>query len=133
MPDDNFDDGSIAAFWTTSTPVGTITESGGTLNISIGSGVNGNWWTGTDEYAPIIYQNIPTTDFTMTVKVSSYSAPTSSYVGIMLYKDRDNAVVFGFGYDGGNKLTVRKILSNTGSSLLSTATTITAPVWLQIS
>jgi hypothetical protein len=83
---DNFDDNSIASFWT-STDIGTVsstntTESGSALNLVVsGNGING----ATADNIRFVYQKIDsTTDFIITLKVNSISSVNDALTGIMV-------------------------------------------------
>jgi hypothetical protein len=127
---DNFNDASIGANWTLSTPAGSIGETT-TLNISIPDGVNGLWDSATHN-APIIYTSIPSSgDWVASVTMNSYTVNNQTMAGFMLYKNRDNVWMVGRRRDDGlsiNRFHLNKIVGNVATDAVATITSTTLPM-----
>ncbi|MDF1539462.1 MAG: DUF2341 domain-containing protein [Candidatus Thorarchaeota archaeon] len=124
---DDFNDGSIASFWAKAPGTGTITETGGNLRLSVAAGVNGDWWSGSTEYAPLVYSNAPTTRFDAVVRLNTYTVNLLTHAGIMIYQDRNNAYTHGrYRSSTVNNYNIEKIINDVGygsqGSYASTAT-----------
>jgi hypothetical protein len=125
---DEFNNNSIESYWTTSTPSGTITESGEHLNI-VCTGTC-DWWSGALEASPIIYQPISNSDFTVTTKIDSYTAGANSNAGITLYRDRNNAINWIRRPTG---LNAWRIVSDAAADIAGTSASVTnLPIWLRV-
>lgn len=107
---DNFNDASINPKWTPSTPVGSITESGGTMNVNLGSGVA----SGSFNTCPIVTNPLPTSgNWIAGTKLTNTSLNGEVNTGLILLSDRNNLGYIecwrsgGGSYyvDGGNKTT----------------------------
>jgi hypothetical protein len=132
---DDFNDNEInTSLWTTSTPVGTITESNGKLNIVIAAGQRAGMWTaaGSDKRAPIITQSVPSGDFKAKVKIEDGTVNANTQRGILLFLDRNNLYLFGHRHDGTRKIQVYKIVNNVGNDAIASVTSSTLPLWVQI-
>jgi hypothetical protein len=86
---DDFNDNSLNTNWVYDTPVGTITESGGTLNFNIPEGSDGGWGSGI-RTSPLILSNLTNGDFEATIKISSHIAHDGTVAGLVLYQDNSN-------------------------------------------
>lgn len=128
---DDFNDGSLLSNWTTSTPVGTITESGGKLNFAITNAQNSDWYTGATEFAPVASVTIPGGDWESQVKMESYTSATATVPGMVVWLDRNNAYLFGRMDNASDGLWVEKIVGDTYTALALNSVT-TQPVWLKI-
>ncbi|MFW9955111.1 MAG: DUF2341 domain-containing protein [Candidatus Thorarchaeota archaeon] len=129
---DDFDDGVITD-WILDTPVGSITESSGTLILEIPSGVNGNWWSTTTEFAPIAYQAAPTGRWIAETKLNSYSVSTYTHAGIMLYQNRDNVIKSGrYRSTSYNRHQVERIYQDSGLGTLGYYSSTSLPSQLRI-
>jgi len=133
---DDFEDGVIDAIWTIDAPVGSITESNGVLTISIPAGTNGDWWSGTTEYAPIIFTQVTTDyDWVAVAKLNEYVVNDQTHAGIMLYDDRNNVVLSGrYRADdkGLNCYLVEKIIGDTGQPKQGSYESTQLPALLKI-
>ena len=124
---DDFGDGVIAPAWTQSKPCGTITEAGGVLQFTA---PNCDWFGGTLESAPIIYQPMGG-DYTIETQLGTLTSSGANYhTGLMIHRDRDNGYVFGY-YMATNKLKLEGIIANAGNQGLSSVITA-APEKLRI-
>ena len=124
---DNFNNNSIETYWTTSTPVGTFTESGEHLTVAC-AGVC-DWYTGANESAPIIYQDLGGGDFIATVKMDSYSGAATTNAGIIAYLDRNNSIMW---IRDNDSLGVWELVSDAAVSPGISAAVSNLPVWLRI-
>lgn len=122
---DDFASSTLNARWTKSEPAGSITASSGSLQFSIGAGVNADWGGGASPHnAPIIYMDEPSYDYQAMVNLNSYTVNDNTHVGIMLYADRDNAIFWGHQKASGvSTIQMNKIVGNTLSSVGSWAVT----------
>jgi hypothetical protein len=132
---DDFNDNSLDTnIWSTSTPVGTISETGQKLNISIASSSNADWWGGTLEYAPVASITLPSGDFEARVRLENYTVIIYSHPGIALWLDRNNAYLWGRMYDGGsrNGLYLDKIVNDSGTGSIASSSITTLPIYLGV-
>lgn len=123
-----------SSLWTTSTPVGSVTIGSGICNLYIGSGIGGDWWS-IPEYAPIAYTPILDGSWAAIAELDTYTANDDTHTGIMLYKDRNNAYLWGRVRDDSlslNRLNLDKIVADTGTRSVANAATTTTPVLLGI-
>lgn len=122
---DNFNDASIGANWTVSTPAGSIWETT-TLNILLSKGVNGRWDAATHN-APITYTPIPSSgDWVASVTMNSYTVNDKTMAGFMLYKDCDNVWMVGRRRDDElsiNGVRLNKIVNNVYGSVVTVPST----------
>ncbi len=119
--------------WTEDKPVGTITINEETVSFNIGTHVNADWSIGELENAPIVYTPIPDPDdgyYEYKVKISDYGPSNRKYVGLMLYKDRDN--VYLFGQYVANQIKVEKIINDVQHVDIGSVSNTTIPLWLKI-
>ncbi len=125
---DEFNNNSIESYWTTSTPSGTITESGEVLNIScVGTC---DWYSAALEASPIIYQPLTAGDFTVTTKIASITAGANSNAGITLYTNRNNAINWVKSPTG---IYAWRILNDSAASIAGVSVSVTnVPLWLRI-
>ena len=127
---DEFDNASIESYWTTSTPAGTITESGDVLNINCSGSCD--WYTGTTEDSPIIYQPLSNGDFTVTTYISDITAGSNNNAGIILYTDRDNSINWVL-RQGSAIYAWHLFNDSTSGGPSATVSSVTdAPVWLRV-
>ncbi|KKQ94586.1 MAG: Fibronectin, type III domain protein [Candidatus Levybacteria bacterium GW2011_GWA1_39_11] len=130
---DNLDDSSIDASWTTNTPTGSIVETS-VLTITTADSGGSDWWSGALEYAPIIYRTAGTGDFIATVKLNSYTVNNFTHAGIMIYRDRDNAYLWGRHRNddtSSNNFDLAGIIADTGNGITSLSSS-TLPMWLRV-
>lgn len=112
---DDFNDGTLASFWATAPGTGTISETGGNLKLSVAAGVNGDWWGGSTEYAPLVYSNAPTSRYEAVVRLNSYTVNLNTHAGIMIYQNRNNAYTCGrYRSSSMNNYNVEKIINDVG-------------------
>ncbi|MFW9847922.1 MAG: DUF2341 domain-containing protein [Candidatus Thorarchaeota archaeon] len=128
---DDFEDGVVSG-WTTDTPMGSVSESSGVMTITIPSGTQADWWSGTTENAPIVYQGAPAGNWIAETRLNSYSVRLNTHAGIMIFQDRNNAFLWGRYYSSSyNDYKCEYILSDLGYRS-NTYSTTTLPSILQI-
>lgn len=131
---DNFNDNSIdTGKWTTNTPVGTITETGGQLQISVPG--TADWWNYTGN-SPIIYTPLPEniTNYAVTVKLTSSTLPSGTLRGLILYQDRANAVMFALAnVSSSDIIRLDTMVSGSGTIVKTDSAPVSYnPLWLKI-
>lgn len=125
---DHFDDGSLTG-WTTSTPVGSVTESGTVLTVSVLAGSNGDWWHYGEvdvDNAPICYRSHPAGDWIATAKTDMTTTSSSTHRGIMYFGTRTDSITSGL-YSNSSYYAVN---IHTGGGEIYSSTT--QPAWLRI-
>ncbi len=127
---DHFNNSSIETYWTTSTPAGTITESGEELTMTCSGTCD--WWSGALEQAPIIYQDLAYSgDFTVVTKINSFTPSNgNTNAGITIYLDRNNA--YNWVRDGDNLIYGWSVIADSGSDLGISTASSDMPVWLRV-
>jgi regulation of enolase protein 1 (concanavalin A-like superfamily) len=134
---DGFDDESIDAdLWTESKPVGSITEGSNVLTLAVSAGVDSRWrFAGsTADNAPIVYTPLPSYDFDCRIKINTFTVGGNyGFGGMMLYKDRQNALRWGRLKNGAtNGLYMDKVVGGTTTSDIYAAAVSNSPIWFRI-
>jgi hypothetical protein len=132
---DDFDDNSLDTnIWSTSIPVGTISEVNQKLNINVPTST-ADWWGGSLEYAPVASMTLPSGDFEARVRVESYTVIDASHPGIALWLDRNNVYFWGrYRNDasGHNGLQVEKVVNDVPAGNVYYTPVTTLPIYIGI-
>lgn len=138
-PDDDFETGTIAPFWTAqNTGTATIVETGGQLVITCPTGTAFDWYSGT-RTAPYLEQAFTpgSGDFTITADFSASnggSGPTAKYQGhgFLILQDTTNNLRFDAFYNTSLLAFCAKMTSGTSVTQYSNAMTSTHWKYLRV-
>lgn len=134
---DDFNDSSIDySLWTTDLPVGSVSESGGSFNITVPATSNGDWGASV-KAAPVASVPLPTTvgaGWSFIVKMN-FTIIDDCNPGLALWLDRNNVYLFGRHRNDGssvNNLAVSKIVGGTYTSQVGSVAVTATSLWLRV-